>query len=411
MTEKRTREEPCHPALNEDRMSCCGCSACACVCPTGAIRMEPDEEGFLYPLIDRERCVGCLLCERVCAFKADSEEKTYQKQGTAAAEAEQKGFPGVYAAKHSDDGERMKSQSGGAFAALSEHMLKMNGIIYGCAFDENFTAVHIRAENSEQRDRIRNSKYVQSNMGEVFLQVEKDLVDGKRVLFSGTSCQAAGLKRFLSQRGNARTENLVCVDIICHGVPSPLVWSDYLSWESSKIGAEPDRVLCRNKERYGWKSHVVSIWFKNGKRVNSLVFPRLFYSHRIIRPACFKCPYKSVHHPGDITIADFWADEQAVPGFRDEKGVSLILTNNERGARYLKKCEEYLILKPASLRECMQKPMQGPYDQPQDRDLFWQQYAREEFDKIAARYTDYRPVFRIKWWLKERLLDLKKNTK
>ena len=125
MTEKRTREEPCHPALNEDRMSCCGCSACACVCPTGAIRMEPDEEGFLYPLIDRERCVGCLLCERVCAFKADSEEKTYQKQGTAAAEAEQKGFPGVYAAKHSDDGERMKSQSGGAFAALSEHMLKM----------------------------------------------------------------------------------------------------------------------------------------------------------------------------------------------------------------------------------------------------------------------------------------------
>ena len=405
--EEETGKASDHPALCADKSSCCGCSACRAVCPAGAIRMEQDEEGFLYPKVDRDQCIGCLLCEKACAFKADAEAGTYLPDGTKAREAEQKGFPGVCAAKRSDDGERMRSQSGGAFAALSEYMLDQGGVVYGCAFDENFMAVHIRAESAKERDRLRYSKYVQSDMGSVPVRVEKDLKDGKKVLFSGTSCQAAGLVRFLQQRGNAHTDNLYCVDIVCHGVPSPLVWSDYLSWESDKAGSEPEEVLCRNKKRYGWKSHVVSIRFKNGRKVNSLVFPRLFYGHRIIRPACYQCPYKSIHHPGDITIADFWADEQAVPGFRDEKGVSLILTNNERGARYLEECEKYLVLREAKLEECMQKPLQGPYDPPGDRAQFWQQYASEDFEKIAVRYTDYRWKHRLKWWIKERILDLK----
>ena len=396
-----------HRVLCADRTSCCGCSACCNVCPAGAIRMEPDEEGFLYPSVDRERCIGCLLCEKVCAFKADTEADTYLSGGTEALEAEQKGFPGVCAAKRSDDGERIRSQSGGAFAALSEYMLEQGGVVYGCAFDENFRAVHIRAEGAQERDRLRYSKYVQSDMGDIPAEVEKDLRDGKKVLFSGTSCQAAGLKRYLQQKGNPHTENLCCVDIVCHGVPSPLVWSDYLNWESRKAGSEPEEVLCRNKKRYGWKSHVVSIRFKNGKRVNSLVFPRLFYGHRIMRPSCYKCPYKSIHHPGDITIADFWADEQAVPGFRDDKGVSLILTNNERGARYLKECEQYLVLRDAALEECMQKPLQGPYDPPADRAEFWKRYFEGDFKKIAVLYTDYRWKHRLKWWIKERILDLK----
>ena len=404
---EEAEEKSSRPVLCADRTSCCGCSACCNVCPAGAIRMEPDEEGFLYPSVDRERCIGCLLCEKVCAFKADTEADTYLSGGTEALEAEQKGFPGVCAAKRSDDGERIRSQSGGAFAALSEYMLEQGGVVYGCAFDENFRAVHIRAEGAQERDRLRYSKYVQSDMGDIPAEVEKDLRDGKKVLFSGTSCQAAGLKRYLQQKGNPHTENLCCVDIVCHGVPSPLVWSDYLNWESRKAGSEPEEVLCRNKKRYGWKSHVVSIRFKNGKRVNSLVFPRLFYGHRIMRPSCYKCPYKSIHHPGDITIADFWADEQAVPGFRDDKGVSLILTNNERGARYLKECEQYLVLRDAALEECMQKPLQGPYDPPADRAEFWKRYFEGDFKKIAVLYTDYRWKHRLKWWIKERILDLK----
>ena len=405
--EAEAEKESSRPVLCADRTSCCGCSACSAVCPAGAIHMEQDEEGFLYPNIDRNKCIGCLLCEKVCAFKADSEAGAYLSDGAAALEAEQKGFPGVFAAKFSDDGERMKSQSGGAFAALSEYMLEQGGVVYGCAFDENFRAVHIRAESAQERDRLRYSKYVQSDMGDILAKVEKDLLEGKKVLFSGTSCQSAGLKRFLQQRGNPHAENLYCADIVCHGVPSPLVWSDYLNWESQKAGSEPEEVLCRNKKRYGWKSHVVSIRFKNGKKVNSLVFPRLFYGHRIIRPACYKCPYKSIHHPGDITIADFWADEQAVPGFRDEKGVSLILTNNERAARYLKECEQYLVLREAALEECMQKPLQSPYDPPADRAEFWKRYFEGDFKKIAVLYTDYRWKHRLKWWIKERILDLK----
>lgn len=407
--EKEKKEPGSRPVLAQDKSSCCGCSACLSVCPSGAISMKADPEGFLYPVVDTGKCVGCLMCERVCAFKKDSESGTYYPGGTAAERAGQSGMPKVYAAKLEDETQRMQSQSGGLFAALSEYMLQAGGVVYGCAFDEKFKAVHIRAQDKTERDRLRYSKYVQSDMGDIFTEVEKDLNGGVRVLFSGTSCQLAGLKSFLQRRGNRFTQNLYCVDIICHGVPSPLVWSDYLEWESVKAGSEPEEVLCRNKKRYGWKSHVVSIRFRNGKKVNSLVFPRLFYGHRIIRPACYKCPYKSVHHPGDITIADFWAKEQAAPGFCDNKGVSLALVNNERGARYLKECEKYLLLREAKLEDCMQKPMLSPYDPPKDREQFWQRYTRENFGNIAADYTDYTLKHRTKWWIKERILDLKKK--
>ena len=404
------RQSSGHPEPAADQGSCCGCSACYSVCPTGAIRMEADEEGFLYPAVDADKCIGCLRCEKVCAFKEDQAQKTYLPEGKAGREAESGGWPRAYAAKLSDDAERMRSQSGGMFAALSEYMLETGGAVYGCAFDEAFRAVHIRTQDRSGRDRLRYSKYVQSDMGDIFAEVEKDLNAGTKVLFSGTSCQAAGLQSFLKSRGNRHTDLLYCTDIICHGVPSPLIWSDYLNWESAKAGSEPEEVLCRNKKRYGWKSHVVSIRFKNGKKVNSLVFPRLFYGHRTIRPACYKCPYKSTHHPGDITIADFWADEKALPGFRDNKGVSLVLVNNERDARYLEECGKYLILRDADLKECMQKPMQSPYDPPEDRELFWQRYREQDFEKIAVDYTGHTLKQRIKWRIKELILDLKQRS-
>lgn len=399
------------PVLCSDKSSCCGCSACFSVCPAGAIRMEPDEEGFAYPRIDGDKCVRCYQCEQVCAFKSDQEKKTYLPEGAAGAEAEKAGFPAVYAAKYNSDEERLRSQSGGMFAALSDHMLEIGGVVYGCAFDESFKAVHVRAEDGKGRDRLRYSKYVQSDMGSIFSDVEKDLEEGRKVLFSGTSCQAAGLRSYLQRRNCRNTENLYCTDIVCHGVPSPLVWADYLAWESRKAGSAPAEVLCRDKRRYGWKSHVVSIRFQNGKEAHRKVFPRLFYSHRILRPACYKCPYKSTHHPGDITIADFWADEQALPGFRDNKGVSLVLVNTERGARYFDACRDHVEVREADLKDCMQKPLQGSYDAPGDREKFWDEYREKDFEWIAARYSDYSVSKRLKWGVKEFLRDAKKGRK
>ena len=397
------------PVLCSDRSSCCGCSACFSVCPAGAIRMEADEEGFAYPRIDGDKCVHCLLCEQVCAFKEDQEEKTYLPEGSAGAAAQKAGFPAVYAAKYNSDEERLRSQSGGMFAALSDHMLKIGGTVYGCAFDEAFKAVHVRADDAEGRDRMRYSKYVQSDMGGIFSDVEKDLMSGRSVLFSGTSCQVAGLRSYLQRRGCKNTENLCCTDIVCHGVPSPLVWADYLAWESRKAGSAPAEVLCRDKRRYGWRSHVVSIRFQNGKEAHRKVFPRLFYSHRILRPACYQCPYKSTHHPGDITIADFWADAQALPGFRDDKGVSLVLINSERGARYFDACADHLDVRKADLKDCMQKPLQGSYDAPGDRALFWEQYRARDFEWIAAKYSDYSVSKRLKWGVKELMREAKKR--
>lgn len=395
------------PVLCSDKSSCCGCSACFSVCPAGAISMEADEEGFAYPRIDGDKCVHCYLCEQVCAFKTDQEKKTYLSEGAEGSAAEKAGFPAVYAAKYGSGEDRLRSQSGGMFAALSDHLLETGGVVYGCAFDESFKAVHVRADDKESRDRLRYSKYVQSDMGSIFSDVEKDLNKGLSVLFSGTSCQVAGLRSYLQRKGCKSAENLYCTDIVCHGVPSPLVWADYLAWESRKAGSAPAEVLCRDKRRYGWKSHVVSIRFRNGKEAHRKVFPRLFYSHRILRPACYKCPYKSTHHPGDITIADFWADEQALPGFRDNKGVSLVLVNSERGARYFDACRGRLDVREADLKDCMQKPLQGSYDAPADREQFWDQYRGKNFEWIAARYSDYSVSKRLKWGVKEFLRDAK----
>ena len=396
------------PDLSSDKDSCCGCSACYAVCPADAIRMAADDEGFLYPEIDGTKCIHCYQCEKVCAFKRDRKEKNYLQNGAEASAAEKGGWPSVYAVMHSSYEERMKSQSGGMFAALSEQMLEEGGVVYGCAFDDAFKAVHIRAKDRKSRDRLRYSKYVQSDMGDIFSEVEKDLKEGRKVLFSGTSCQVAGLKGFLKSRGNAGIENLFCTDLVCHGVPSPLVWADYLNWESKKAGSSPERVLCRDKKRYGWKAHIVSIWFKNGKRVSRRLFPKLFYSHKILRPSCYVCPYKSIHHPGDITIADFWADEQAVPGFRDNRGTSLVLINNESGRRNFEKCRDTLQVREAKLEVCMQKPLQAPYDAPEDRELFWKKYHESDFTRIAVEYGDYTYIKRLKWRIRELLRDLKK---
>lgn len=241
--------------------------------------------------------------------------------------------PKVYAVKHKDEATRAASRSGGIFTALSDRVLSDGGVVYGCILTDDFSAIHIRAENTEERNRMRESKYIQSKLGNTFKNVKLDLDTGKRVLFSGTSCQVAGLKRYLGKEYN----NLFCVDIVCHGVPSKKVWNAYLRWQEEKNHSKVVKVDFRNKRDFGWHDHVETLYFKNGKSSNSYVFRNLFYGHTVLRPSCYECQYKSVMHPGDITIADYWGIEKAAPEFDDNKGVSLVLVNNEAGEKTLKK--------------------------------------------------------------------------
>lgn len=294
--------------------------------------------------------------------------------------------PKVYAVKHKDESTRTASRSGGVFTALSDYALSNGGVVYGCVLTEDFTAVHIRAENEAERNRMRGSKYIQSKLGDTFRNVQNDLNAGKHVLFSGTSCQVAGLKYFLGKEH----DNLFCVDIVCHGVPSPLVWKKYLRWQEQKNhGKKVIKVDFRNKKQFGWRDHIETLWFDNGTSISSQIFKNLFYGHTILRPSCYECPYKAVMHPGDITIADYWGIEKAAPEFDDNKGVSLVLINNEVGERALQLVKDNLVWKNTKLEDSMQPPLKAPFPKPANREQFWIDFRNKTFEYIAKKYARY----------------------
>lgn len=233
----------------KDPADCCGCTACASICNHDAITMEPDALGFLYPKVDESKCVECGLCEKVCAFN-DNYDKSLNLPR-----------PDAYAARHKDMDEVMKSRSGAAFVAISDYILEQGGVVYGAGYKDHFRVAHKRATTKEERDEFRGSKYVQSDLTGVFSQVKQDLKNGLIVLFSGTACQTAGLKSYI---GNKLSANLYLIDIVCHGVPSPFIWRDYIAHLEKKYGSEISSVNFRDKQMYGWRAHHETFKYKSG---------------------------------------------------------------------------------------------------------------------------------------------------
>ena len=359
------------PELFAKKEQCCGCTACYSVCPAGAISMEADEEGFLYPSIDPAKCIGCGACKRVCAF---------QNGGMDAGE------PRPVACVHRDPSVREASRSGGAFTALSDEIFARGGVVYGCELTEDLKAVHRRAESRGERDRMRGSKYVQSRLGDTFRSVREDLRAGREVLFSGTSCQVAGLKSFLGRE----EPGLCAVDLLCLGVPSPLVFDRYLKWQEERSGGKSVAFDFRNKRDFGWAMHVETLTTEDSagrrKRTNSRVYSKLLYGRCVLRPSCYVCPYKSVRHPGDLTIADYWGIGKAAPEFDDNGGASLVLVNSERGRELFSAACGSLLWKETRMEDSMQPVLRGPVSRPAERERFWEDFAREPFSKIARRY-------------------------
>lgn len=313
----------------KDKALCCGCTSCASICPHDAIRMKPDAMGFKYPVVDVEKCTDCGLCEIVCDFVAPK-----------SCEVE---LPVHYAVRHKDEAHLMTSRSGGAFIALSDAVLAVGGVVYGASFNEDFTVSHKRAENSDERDLFKGSKYVQSDLGDIFRQVRDDLIHGRQVLFSGTSCQVAGLRSFLKGRFE---DLLYCVDVVCHGVPSPAVWKSYLEYMSSTEKASLKRVEFRDKLHFGWSDHKESFIFSDGTIKYGDVFRHLFYKHLILRPSCGECLYTVTAGSSDVTIADFWGIEQVDPDFNaDNKGCSLVFCRTPRGNELFARSSDSLFVR------------------------------------------------------------------
>ncbi len=376
--------------------TCCGCGVCMCACPVDAIKMITDDEGFEYPIVDEKKCINCGRCEKVCPFNDMSEIKNSLLE--------------TFAVKHRDSEVRSRSRSGGIFTALTDVIFALNGVVYGAVLDDDFLVKHIRAENKNDRDRMCGSKYVQSSTYEIWNKVKKDLDLGRTVLFSGTSCQIDALKKFLGKD----PENLYCVDIVCHGVPSPKVFQGYIKWQEKKADSKCIKIDFRNKKDFGWADHIETLWMDNGKRVDSKVYARIFYSDYPLRPSCYACPYKSVNHPGDISIADYWNIEKACPGYNDNKGVSLVLINSIKGRQFLEAVSKSIECKKTKIENSMQKPFYESSTCPNNRDRFWDLFNQSDFEFIAERYGgfDKKEALNEKMYLiKARIKKMLKNLK
>lgn len=300
-----------------DKQDCCGCEACSQRCPKQCISMQSDTEGFLYPHVNVQNCINCGLCEKVCPVI----NKGINSQPTLS-----------FAAKANDPETVLHSSSGGIFTLLANYTLKQNGVVFGARFDKDWNIIHDYTEDIKHLDDFRRSKYVQSKIGDAYKKAEQFLKANRQVLFSGTPCQIKGLKLYLRKEYT----NLFTVDIACHGVPSPTIWSRYLKEQISPRTIEDISDINFRDKKEGWEKYYFTITFnKPGMQVSmpasQNTFMKAFLSDLILRPSCYNCCTKIDQCYSDLTIADFWGIQQTYPQFYNKNGVSIIICRSEKG--------------------------------------------------------------------------------
>ncbi len=362
-----------------DIKKCTGCSACYNSCGVGAIKMESDENGFLYPKVDESKCVKCLKCQRACPVDNKSEVKNN---------------PLYYICKNKDEDIRKKSSSGGIFTILAQYVVESGGVVYGAGFDNEWKVVHTRADSAETLQCLRGSKYVQSEIGSTFSDVKKDLDNGKKVLFSGTPCQIGGLVGFLGKR---EYENLITVDLICHGVPSPKVWKKYLDELNHKYSATPVEVNFRYKDNHPTKpgfSNYMYVEYENScykKNRNDDVYWGVFLSDLPLRDSCFDCSFKGKHRQSDFTLADFLGIdrlENIDKDFTDNKGISLVIVNSEKAQKIFDIVSDKMILRETDFEKSIIKNqmMISSAIAPFGRNGFFKNLEKYNIEQLYKKY-------------------------
>jgi coenzyme F420-reducing hydrogenase beta subunit len=286
--------------------------------------MKPDNEGFLYPEIDREKCINCNKCKDICPINKQKLKTEGNNNKT------------VYAAINNNEVIRNKSTSGGIFSLLAEEIIHKKGIVFGAKFNNDFTVIHGYADTMEGITKFYRSKYVQSNVGETFKECKQYLEQGKYVAFSGTPCQIGGLKSYL-QKDYA---NLFCIDIICMSVPSPKIWEKYLEYREQKSGSKIKEIAFRYKNP-NWKRSSLYFRFENSTEYKETgekdLYLQVFGSEICTRYSCYRCNFRTLNRESDITIADFWGIEHICPEMFDNKGTSLVMVNSKKGEELFEK--------------------------------------------------------------------------
>jgi len=295
------------------KKECCGCAACYNICPNQSINMDMDEEGFLYPKVNEDKCIDCGLCEKVCPM---ININTYDIK------------PDAYACKSKDVDIRFKSSSGGVFSVIADYVLENNGLVYGAGFNDEFELVHMMIDNKKDLQKLRGAKYVQSDINESFKKVKEYLKQKRLVLFSGTPCQIAGLNNYL----NKYYTNLILLDIVCHGVPSPGVFKSYLDNMKSIFEGDIEHINFRAKEL---SIQALKIKFNNNqvylKNPSEDLYYKAFSSNLILRSSCHNCKANNFRSGSDINIADYWGASTKFSDYDEKEGVSLVITKTKKG--------------------------------------------------------------------------------
>ena len=357
--------------VRTNKVECTGCGACASICPKKAITMRPDEEGFLYPVVDPALCVSCDLCEKRCPAGRTLEEHSVKTVG----------------AQHKDKAIREQSSSGGVFTALARGMIARGGIVFGAAFDDTLRVEHVGAIDEAEFASMRGSKYVQSDATEAIGNAAALLARGIPVLFSGTPCQIAGLLAVVKEKDRG---NLLTVDFVCHGVPSPGVFASYLSELESIHGHKVTAYAFRDK-RLGWKNFSAVATLDNGEEITGTQTdePYLygFLQNLYLRPSCGSCSMlRGRRHVSDITIADLWGAQEICPDQDDDTGLSLVMINSQKGREEIKAAGVQLTVFPTDTEKMMRynPSIEKTAVMHKKRSVFFKLYQKEGFKQAKV---------------------------
>ena len=359
--------------LYREKETCCGCAACADICPVGAIHMAMDEEGFRYPEIDEKTCIKCGKCASACPMKGKRAEKAKNS------------YLGVRA---KDRKLRLASSSGGMFPLLADYVLRQQGVVCGAAYDGDMRVVHREARDRQELDALKRTKYVQSDLTGVYRRIRRHLEEGRWVLFCGTPCQAHALRLFL---GKAYPK-LILADLVCYGAPSPGIWASYVRSLERKQGGKMTAFSFRDK-RAGDNGHTCA-YVAAGKEyagsLNADLFCRMYFTDHIIRPSCHACGYCSVDRDSDFTLGDFWGLGKVRPDMDDGFGASMVILHTEQARKIWEEVKGEADWFPCRREDVLQPRLQTPTKAAAGRAQFMNLYRRLPF-----------PLF-LKWfWLKQ----------
>jgi coenzyme F420-reducing hydrogenase beta subunit len=365
-----------------NKKDCVGCYACSNICPQNCISMESDEEGFGYPKVDYEKCIECSLCIKVCP---NINKVIIHNE------------PSACACINNNEAIRLESSSGGLFSLIAEQVIEDGGVVFGASFNKELEVEHSFVETKEELGKLRGSKYVQSRIGETYKKAKEILDLGRKVLFTGTPCQIGGLKSYLGKSYS----NLLCVDIVCHGVPSPLVWKKYVDYRQEKAGSAVQRISFRRKDD-GWKRYSVSFLFKNNteyrETMDKDLFMRAFLKDVCLRPSCYACGFKTIHRQSDITLADFWGIQNILPDMDDDKGTSLIFVNSKAGQAIIEQIVDKMQYKEVDIVEAVRynpAAIKSAVANPH-REKFFEELDKLTFDELVKKYCTDKLSVRVK---------------